>query len=551
MTDPRIAALARDYWEELLRNGPSWGHLLGRMEFAGRFERASREAEDHHVAVVREVLASLEAVDETTLDHEDRLTRDFLLSDARSRVDLVEARFAEFDVDSVSGTQAMLGVYAGMFGIPDADVAAAMVEKVAGMGTFFTELAERQREGLRAGRTAPEFSVTGTLAQLDVLLETPAAENPAIASLRAPDGLDETRWRADLARAVGDHLLPGLARYAAVLRDEVLPAARPDDRVGLGFLPGGDEAYEAALRYFTTTTASAEEIHQLGLDTVAALAEEYRTLGPDVVGAEDLSEILRRLREDPALHYADGEALVRDSEKAMARAWAAMPSWFDTLPGAPCGVLGVTTGAKAYYFPPATDGSRGGSFFVNTSDPASWGTFELEAMAFHEGIPGHHLQLTIASELPGVPDARRHVMPAAYAEGWGLYTERLADEMGLYSSPLARMGMLSADSMRACRLVVDTGIHAFGWSRERAVRYLLENSPLSEGVVRPEVDRYILSPGQATSYMVGRVVIQRLRREAEERLGDAFDIRRFHTAVLGQGALPLDVLEREVVAALG
>jgi uncharacterized protein (DUF885 family) len=297
---------------------------------------------------------------------------------------------------------------------------------------------------------------------------------------------------------------------------------------------------------------SAEEIHQLGLDTVAALAEEYRTLGPEAVGAGDLAEIFRLMREDPALHYTDGEALVRDSEEAMARAWAAMPDWFETLPEAPCGVKGVASGAKAFYFPPATDGSRGGTFFVNISDPTSWGTFELEAMAFHEGIPGHHLQITIASELPGdIPEVRKHVHPSSYAEGWGLYTERLADEMGLYSSPLARMGMLSADSMRACRLVVDTGIHALGWSRERAVQYMLDNSPLSEGVVRPEIDRYIQMPGQATSYMVGRVELQRMRREAEGRLGGAFDIKRFHSAVLGQGALPLNVLEREIVSALG
>ena len=156
-----------------------------------------------------------------------------------------------------------------------------------------------------------------------------------------------------------------------------------------------------------------------------------------------------------------------------------------------------------------------------------------------------------ASELPPeVPDVRRHLTPSAYAEGWGLYTERLADEMGLYSSPLARMGMLATDSMRACRLVVDTGLHALGWSRDRAVQYVLDNSPLAAGVVRPEVDRYVLSPGQATSYMVGRVEMVRMRREAEERLGEAFDVRRFHTAVLGQGALPLDVLDREVAAAL-
>jgi uncharacterized protein (DUF885 family) len=216
------------------------------------------------------------------------------------------------------------------------------------------------------------------------------------------------------------------------------------------------------------------------------------------------------------------------------------------LPKAPCRVQATTTGAKAFYFPPATDGSRGGSFFVNVVDPVAWGTFELESLAFHEGIPGHHLQLAISSELDELPDFRKHVHNSAYAEGWGLYTERLADEMGLYSGAVDRMGIFAADSLRACRLVVDTGLHALGWTRQQAVDYMVANSPSTAALCQREVDRYILSPGQATSYMIGRLEIQRMRREAEQRQGDGFDIRRFHTAVLENGSLPLGVLDEVV-----
>ena len=184
---------------------------------------------------------------------------------------------------------------------------------------------------------------------------------------------------------------------------------------------------------------------------------------------------------------------------------------------------------------------------MNVADPEGWGRYEIESTSYHEGIPGHHLQLAIAAELPdSMPEFRKHLHNSAYAEGWGLYTERLADEMGLYSSPLDRMGMYSADSMRACRLVVDTGLHALGWSRQQAIDYLVANSPLTEGVCRPEVDRYICRPGQATSYMVGRLEIERIRRGAEERQGDRFDVRRFHSAVLDSGSLPLAVLDRVV-----
>ena len=234
------------------------------------------------------------------------------------------------------------------------------------------------------------------------------------------------------------------------------------------------------------------------------------------------------------------------AEIAMQRAWAAMPAWFETLPQAPCTVQATTTGAKAFYFPPATDGSRGGSFYINVVDPGAWGTFELESMAFHEGIPGHHLQLAIASELEDLPEFRKHIHNSAYAEGWGLYTERLADEMGLYSGAVDRMGIFSADSLRACRLVVDTGLHALGWSRQQAIDYMVANSPMTEAICRPEVDRYILTPGQATSYMIGRLEILRMRAEAQQRQGDAFDIRRFHTAVLDNGSLPLGVLDEVV-----
>ena len=250
------------------------------------------------------------------------------------------------------------------------------------------------------------------------------------------------------------------------------------------------------------------------------------------------------------LHFTTGDELVAASTTAMARAWAAMPDWFEVLPQAPCAVEGTTTGAKAFYFPPASDGSRGGTFFVNITDPSAWGTFELEAMAFHEGIPGHHLQIAIASELTSIPEFRKHLHNSAFAEGWGLYSERLSDEMGLYTGPIERLGMLSADSMRAGRLVVDTGLHALGWSREQAVQFMLDNSPLSAGVVRPEVDRYVVSPGQATSYMIGRLEIQRLRREAEARQGDRFEVPAFHSAVLDAGSLPLDVLEQVIAVRL-
>jgi uncharacterized protein (DUF885 family) len=349
-----------------------------------------------------------------------------------------------------------------------------------------------------------------------------------------------------MAKVVSDELRPAYNRWRDTIANEVIPAARPDDKPGLCWLPDGEDTYARTLNRFTTTNLTPDEIHEIGLGQIARLADEYRELGAEVLGTSDLAEIFSRLRDDPELHFKDGPTIVAASEKAMAKAKAAMGDWFGRLPVADCIVAETPSGPTAFYFRPAADGSRPGMFFVNTSDPTRWGKFEIESMAYHEGIPGHHLQLAIAQELEDIPEFRKHTANSAYAEGWGLYTERLADEMGLYSTGLERMGMLSADSMRAGRLVIDTGLHAKGWSRQQAIDYFLSNSPMSLGTIEGEVDRYIGMPGQACSYMIGRLEIQRMRREAEESMGDRFDIKGFHDTVLGSGLVPLTTLDRMV-----
>ena len=552
MSEPSddVRRLADDYWSAFLEANPTEAHLLGHYELADRFEEAGRTSEDARIAALREFAARAERIDDEGLDEQERLTREVLATDATATADVLEQRLAEISADPIFGPQVSMPIVLGMLALPDERVAEAMVDKLRGLGRSYRELAERQREGVGRGRFPAAFAVAETVAQIDRLLAAPVADDPLLGTTAPPEGLDVDTWRGRLRGVVEAEVRPGMVAYRDVLRDEVLPHARPDDRCGLVHLDGGEEAYAATLRSYTTTSKGAQEIHEIGLAQIEKLAEEYRALGPEVVGTDDLQQIFEAMRTDPALHFETGEQLVEASKVAMQRAWDAMPDWFSTLPQAPCAVQPTLTGAKAFYFPPAGDGSRGGTFFINTSDPASWGTFELESMAFHEGIPGHHLQIAIAAELRDIPEPRKHIFNSAYAEGWGLYTERLSDEMGLYSGPVDRMGMYSADSMRACRLVVDTGLHALGWSREQAVRFMVENSPLAEGVVRPEVDRYVVSPGQATSYMVGRLEIQRMRAEAEARQGERFDITEFHDAVLGSGALPLGVLDQHVARRL-
>lgn len=562
MTPPRAARrlsdvtddltqLAHDYWQAILDAEPTWRHMLGDYSQVDRWEEASREADDRHVATMQDFSARAAAIPTDGLDEQDRLTRDMLVATADAEAEIVGTRQRERNADPVHGPQTSLQVIVPMLAIPDAEAAGQMPAKYAGIGTMFRQLADRVREGAARGWVSPDFAVAGTIAQVDAALATPVGDDPLLATAPLPDGVDADEFRARLVEVLETEVRPGLAAYGDALR-EVRGQAPSDDECGLTHLPGGDEAYAACLRYFTTTDMTAQEIHQVGLDQVARLADEYRALGPEVVGTDDLEQIFEAMRTDPALHFETADEMVEKSEEALARAEAVMGEWFEVVPKAPCAVEATEHGAKAFYYPPATDGSRGGTFFINVDDVSSWGRFELEAMAYHEGVPGHHLQLAIASELPdSIPEFRKHLHNSAYAEGWGLYTERLADEMGLYTAPIDRMGMFSADSMRACRLVVDTGIHALGWGRQQAIDFMLANSPLTEGVVRPEIDRYICNPGQATSYMIGRLEIQRMRAEAEQRLGDRFDVKAFHSAVLDSGSLTLGVLDEVVRARLG
>jgi uncharacterized protein (DUF885 family) len=295
----------------------------------------------------------------------------------------------------------------------------------------------------------------------------------------------------------------------------------------------------------TTVDLSPEEIHQIGLDQIDRLEEEYRQIAGPLLGTTDNDEIYARLRDDPSMHYQSGDDIVRDATAALERAAAAAPQWFTSIPESDCIANEVPAGPLAFYSPPDPPTGKPGRFFFNTSDPSAWSTYQLEAVTFHESIPGHHLQIAGFRESTTLHPVQVHFGITAYLEGWGLYTERLSDEMGLYSSDLARVGMLSADSMRACRLVVDTGMHALGWGRREAIDYVHAHSPLSRVLVEGEIDRYIGMPGQALSYMIGRLEIDRIRREAEQ--ADDFDLPTFHDQILGHGMVPLPTLSTIVL----
>jgi uncharacterized protein (DUF885 family) len=549
--DKTLAELAEDYFRAVLDVSPFEATVYGvhgwDAEVPDLSEAAEAEA-DRRLAGLERRLAAVEL---ESLAGQDRITAAMLARGLADRRAELAARWPELTVSATgSGIQtAVLGLVPKVTLATPAQ-AADYLERCAGLAGCLDQAGDRLRAGLANGRTPPALGVRATVRQLDAYLAGPVADDPLLAP-PPPAGTDPSRFRERLAELVAGSVRPAMARYRDLLAGEVMAEARPDDRCGLAHVPGGEAVYRAAVAAHTTTDRDPAELHRLGLELVAELEEEYRALGERVLGTADMTEILARLRDDPALRFSSAEEILRSGRAALARAVAALPEIVGRIPTAPCVVDEMSPyeakdAVLGYYQPPAADGGRPGVHWLNTSAPDTRTRYEYEALAFHESVPGHHLQFARAQELEELPRFRRFGYVTAFSEGWALYTERLADELGLYSGDLERFGMLSFDSWRACRLVVDTGLHAFGWGRDQAVDYMLANSALTRTNVENEVDRYVAWPGQALAYMVGRMELVRLRRRAAERQGGRFDLRAFHDLVLGTGGVPLAVLAEAV-----
>lgn len=547
--NPEIKAIADEYWEHYLATNPTYAHMLGDYRHIDKFETADRASEDASITTLRSLSQRAKAIDVATLTSDERTTREALIYHTDTTAALIETRRQEFGLDPIFGMQAAVHMIVPRVSLGTRDHADAMLDKYVGFASWFDQSTERLREGLVSGRANAEFAVTSVVEQLDSWLETPLDEDSLLNAKLPSSFTDDERadWADKAKTVIGSTVRPALDRYRTVVAEEIAPHARSNERAGLWALPDGDLIYSRLIERYATLPMQAEEIHQIGLDQIDKLAGEYRDLGPAAVGSDNLDEIFAILKTDKSIIHTSGPDIVAVCESAFDRSRAEMGNWFGRVPVSDCLVEETSHGAIAYYFPPAEDGSRPGTFFMNTSDPTAWGHAEVEGTAFHEGIPGHHMQIAIAQELgDALPAFRANEFISAYGEGWALYTERLSREMGLYSGPLALVGMLQNDSMRSCRLVVDTGMHALGWSRQQGIDYMAANSPMSMRQIVGEIDRYLSTPGQALSYMIGRLEIDRMRREAEAELGNAFDIKGFHDAVLGSGCVPLGTLDRIV-----
>jgi uncharacterized protein (DUF885 family) len=590
--DPALRAVLADHWEYLMRWAPAYATTLGDHRYDDRLAPRDAAAIEQSLAERRALLARLGALDAARLGEGDALTHALLFGHLEAELGLDDCKLHEWAVDS--GGSSLLGELSYLVELhtvkAPADAANLVARMRQGVALIDATIANLGR-GLAAGRVASAEKVRRAIDQLDVELARPAdawtmaqprwaapavpaappaagipgerSEEPGVGPPRAspgakPRGIDpwpageRARLAAELRSVVAAQLLPAFVRYRDFLRDRVLPAARRE-REGLAGLPDGEACYRAAIRYHVGLPMAPAELHALGLREIARTDAEIAELGRRVLGTPDLAATIGKLRGDPALYFRSREEILEAAQRALDRAKAAQARFFSALPKADCVMREIPAyeapySTIAYYRQPHFDGTKPGEYFVNTYRPETRPRFELEALTWHESIPGHHLQIALAQELGAIPAFRRLEGSTAFVEGWALYTERLAEEMGLYTADLDRLGKLSYDAWRASRLVVDTGLHAMGWSRAAAEAFMREHTALTEVNISNEVDRYIGWPGQALAYKVGQLEIVSLRAEAEAALGRAFDLPAFHAVVLGAGAVTLPVLGARVRA---
>ncbi|WP_084127289.1 DUF885 family protein [Demequina sp. NBRC 110054] len=542
----QLQRIADDLYDHATSSNPTGLLWDGKLDHLSEWTDVSPEARAESSRRYDEIASAAEAL-EIDDDPAQRALRDVVATTARSNALLAIWEPELLSVTPRMGVLEDIMSFATMFPLATAAHGEDYLTKLTRMPAMLDQLMDVAEAAADEGRVALRSHLIGTAETAETYLATQAGPAERLCGQAPPTELDAAQadaWRERLVAIVRDEVRPGLAAYAARLR-ALAERGRPDDRPGLCHLDGGLDVYRKQIWGTLLLDRTPDELHALGLAQVARLEQEYRELAGPLVGTDDVAEIYARLRDDPSLRYSSAETLIADATEALARADAASHEWFHTLPQSRCTANATDFGAMGYYSAPDPETGKQPAFYVKTSDPSAWSTYELEGLTFHEAVPGHHLQVALAAEDESLHRVQREFFNTAYVEGWALYAERLADEMGLYSTPMSRVGMLLNDSMRACRLVVDTGLHAFGWTREQAIQYMVDHSPIDRAHVEQEVDRYIALPGQALAYMVGRLEIQAIRAEAEKAAD--FDIRDFHDRVLRYGAVPLTTLRTQVL----
>lgn len=549
-----LDAVIKDHWAWRLEQDPVEATRQGVRTFDARLPDRSLAAHDAAIAREREFLARLDALDAASLSERDRLNRDLLRLDLARDIEGAGFGGKYLAISNRAGPHTFLA------GLPDdlpfftkADYES-YVARLNAAPAYVAGVTERLSAGVKAGWTQPCAPMEGYEKSIAFhVVDDPAKSVLYRPFAKRPAAVSPGDWKklsAAGAKAIKEKAVPAIAAFGKFYEAEYKPHCRTD--IAASGFPDGPAFYAWRVRNFTTTDKTPDEIHALGVAEVARIRKEMAAVIKSVKFDGDFKAFQTYLRTDPKFYARSPQELMEKNSAVAKKIDGELPRLFTRLPRAPYTLKevpadiaeGTTT---AYYESPAADGSSAGVYRVNTSKLETRPLFEIEALTLHEAVPGHHFQIALAQELD-LPDFRKHGFFTAFVEGWGLYAESLGLDVGFYEDPYSNFGRLSYEMWRACRLVVDTGMHAKGWTREQAIAFMKENTALSEHNIKAEVDRYIAWPGQALAYKVGELKLKELRARAGKALGPRFDLRRFHDAVLGEGALPLSILERNIDA---
>ena len=541
--------LLNEQWEYVLRTSPEFASILGDKRYNDRLTDFSQAAIDRDLAQNRVFLAKFTAVDATGFPEQERLNRDLMVRNLRETLDAAKFREWEMPVNQMNGLHIDAPQLVTSLSFDTVKDYEDYIARLKQLPRAFRETTVQMRKGMGEGLMPPKILLVQAAKQANDLATQKPEDSPfAIPTTKFPKEFsvaDQQRLRDGVLSALRDSVLPAYVKFTAFLNDEYAPHGRTS--IGTWALPNGAERYAFAVKRSTTTNMTPDEIHALGLREVARIEADQlviaRKLGFPTVKA--LRDSIPRI---PALHPTSREAILDEYRHYVDQMSAKLPTLFGRLPKAKLEVMPIEAflekEASTHYNQGTPDGSRPGHVFVNTYDFANQLTINNESTAYHEGIPGHHMQISIAQELPELPPFRQQANYTAFQEGWALYSERLGKEIGFYQDPYKDYGRLDDEMLRAIRLVVDTGIHGREhWTRDQVVQFFREHSSNNEATIQSETDRYIAWPAQALAYKVGQLTILRLREKARTALGDKFSLPAFHDEVIGAGALPMDVLE--------
>ncbi len=556
--DPSTSALYQLFeteWEYRMRENPLSATFCGDQRFNDRMPAMDEASLAGRVEQARQFLGQLHAIDRSLLAAGDQLNYDIFGRELEMQIQEFDFGLQYMPISRLSGFQIYLPDLSLQTPFDTLADYEAYLQRLQGFGTYFSDHIHLMRRGIELGLLPSRTALSGVEKTISgQITADPAASlfyQPFVQLPPAFTPQDQARLRQAARQAITETVVPAYQALLDFVEQEYLPAART--AIAAASLPNGAAYYAYCVRRYTTLAVSPSEVHEIGMDEVQRIRGEMDTLIRQTGFSGGFKDFLQFLRTDPRFYVDTPETLMKEVAWIMKRMEGELPRLFKKLPRTPFGMRQIPdylapTSTSAYYFPLSGDGKTAGFYYVNTYDLKSRPLYEYEALSFHEAVPGHHLQLALQTEMESVPNFRRFTDVTAFIEGWALYAERLGLEVGFYQDPYSNFGRLTYEIWRACRLVVDTGMHALGWSRQQAIDFMAENSGLSLLNIANEVDRYIAWPGQALAYKMGELKIRELRQFAEQTLGERFDIREFHAQLLQNGSIPLDALEERIRA---